>query len=73
MGGYTKYHNEKDKKEKITIKMASEMLGKSQPFVRTAMQRNLINIGVCVKKSGSRRYDYYINPKLFYEYLGKGQ
>jgi len=73
MGGYTEYYDKKDKIEKITIKKASEMLGKSQPFVRIAMQRNLINIGICVKKQGSKRYDYYINPKLFYEYLGKSQ
>lgn len=70
---YKEYVEKREKENKITIKKASELMGKSQSFVRIAMQRNLINIGVCLKKEGSKRYDYYINPKLFYEYLGENK
>ena len=54
---YKEYVEKRNKENKITIKKASELMGKSQSFVRIAMQRNLINIGVCLKKEGSKRYD----------------
>lgn len=66
---YKEYVEKRKKENKITIKKASELMGKSQSFVRIAMQRNLINIGTCIKKEGCKRYDYYINPELLYKYL----
>lgn len=55
----------------ISVEQASKLIGKSQQWVRIAMQRNIINIGTCIKRDGCKRYDYYINPTLLYKYLGK--
>ncbi len=66
---YGEYIKSRNKKEKITIKQASQLMGKSEAFVRIAMQRRIINIGECLKKDGCKRYDYHINPVLFYKYL----
>ncbi|MFV0249666.1 MAG: hypothetical protein ACK5HP_01310 [Bacilli bacterium] len=54
--------------KKISIKKASQLMGKSQEFVRIGLQRNLLPFGTAVKVSN--RYSYYISPKLFYEYTG---
>lgn len=64
---YKEYVEKRKKENKITIKKASELMGKSQSFVRIAMQRNLINIGTCIKKRAVKgmitisTQNYYIN------------
>lgn len=54
--------------ERITIKQAAEIMGKSEQFVRIGLQRGLLPFGVAVKKSTT--YSYYISPRQFYEYVG---
>ena len=58
-----------DRKKKITVKVAAELMGVSEQFVRVAMQQHELPIGTAVKLSGSK-YTYYISPKLFTEYTG---
>lgn len=55
--------------ENISIKQAAGIMGKCQQFVRVGLQRGLLPFGTAVKVS--TRWNYYISPKLFYEYVGK--
>ena len=56
---------------KVSVARAAQLMNKGQQFVRVALQRNLVPFGFAVKidEDGSR-YDYYINPKQFCDYLG---
>ena len=46
-------------------------MNKSPQFVRIALQRRLVSFGFAVKLDENKtRYDYYINPMQFCEYLG---
>ena len=55
--------------KKITVKMAAELMGVSEQFIRTALQQGKLPIGTAVKLTGNR-YTYYISPKKFTEYTG---
>lgn len=55
--------------QKISVKKAAQLMGKSEQFVRIGLQRGLLPIGQAIKMSSM--YTYYISPKLFYEYTGK--
>ena len=55
--------------EKITIKQAAEIMQKGQQFVRIGLQRGNLPFGTAVKIK--QRWNYYISPKLFYEYVGE--
>ncbi|TWH46361.1 hypothetical protein [Sporomusa sp. KB1] len=52
----------------ISVKQAAEIMGKCQQFVRVGLQRGLLPFGTAVKVH--TRWNYYISPKLFYEYVG---
>ena len=39
-------------------------------FVRQAMIEGLLPIGVAFRKKGSSQYDFYISPKLLYDFTG---
>lgn len=54
---------------KLTVKIAADLMGVSEQFVRVAMQQKQLPIGTAVKLTGSK-YTYYISPKLFTEYTG---
>lgn len=54
---------------KLTVKIAADLMGVSEQFVRVAMQQKQLPIGTAVKITGSK-YTYYISPKLFTEYTG---
>lgn len=45
-------------------------MGKDQQFVRQAMIEGLLPIGVAFRKKGSSQYDFYISPKLLYDFTG---
>lgn len=60
---------QKEQPKYMTIEQASKLIGRSPQWVRIAMQRNIINIGVCVKNG--EKWDYYINPTLLYKFIGK--
>jgi hypothetical protein len=44
-------------------------LGKSQQFIRVALQNGTAPFGFATKVSGNH-YDYHISPKLLGEYIG---
>ena len=56
--------------QKVTIKEAARRLGKSQQFVRVALQNGVAPFGFAIKGSGST-FDYHISPKLLDEYIGE--
>ena len=55
---------------KITIKDASNILGKSPQFVRIGLQRGILPIGTAVKM---KRWVYHISEKKLIEYIGLEQ
>jgi len=55
--------------QNISVKQAAEIMGKCQQFVRVGLQRGLLPIGTAVKVH--QRWNYYISPKLFREYVGQ--
>lgn len=55
---------------RISISTAAKLMNKGQQFVRIALQRNLVPFGFAVKlEEDGSRFDYYINPAMFCEYL----
>ena len=58
-------------KRNVSIKEAAKEMGKSEQCVRVRLQRDLFGFGFAQKIPGSEKYTYYINPKKFYDYIGK--
>ena len=56
---------------KITTAEAAEILNASPQFVRVAMQRGVLNIGVAMQMPNSSHWTYNISPKLLEKYTGK--
>ncbi len=50
--------------------VAASIIGKDQMFVREAMKRGIIDLGVCYKKEGSDQYDFYISPYKLWQLTG---
>lgn len=55
---------------KVTVKEAAHILERSEQFVRIGLQRNLFPFGFAMKRSGARKFDYFINPAQFAAYCG---
>lgn len=53
----------------VPVEVAARRLGKSDQFVRVALQRGLAPFGFATKISGDK-YSYHISPKLFEQYQG---
>ena len=56
--------------QKVSIEEAARRLGKSQQFVRMALQNGIAPFGFATKGTGST-YDYHISPKLLNDYIGE--
>lgn len=54
---------------KITIKQAAALMGKSQQSIRLGLQQKTLPIGSAIKTS-KNRWTYYISPKLFSDFTG---
>lgn len=52
----------------IPVTEAAKIIGKDQQFIRQGMIAGILPIGTVFKKEGSNQYDYYISPKMFWEY-----
>ena len=52
----------------VPIKVASKVLGKSEMYVRHAIEDNRLDIGCCSGRG--KRKSYYISPKKLYELTG---
>lgn len=53
----------------IPVEVAAKLLGKSEQFVRVALQRGLAPFGFATKITG-QKYSYHISPKLLEQYQG---
>lgn len=56
--------------EGVPVAEAAKIMKKDQQFIRQAMVKGILPIGTAFRRDGSKQYDYYISPKLFYEYTG---
>lgn len=55
----------------VPVTLAAKVMRKDPMFIRVGLQRGLLPFGVAFKKDKHKeQYDYYISPKLFYEYTG---
>lgn len=55
----------------VPVNEAAKIMHKDPMFVRIGLQNGTLPFGVAFKKSkNNEQYDYYISPKLFYEYTG---
>ena len=54
----------------ISVSQAAKIMGKDQQYIRQGIIQGILPIGTAFKKQGSKQYDYYISPKLFYEFTG---
>jgi transcriptional regulator with XRE-family HTH domain len=63
-------HSEELSNQKVPIEEAARRLGKSQQFIRLALQNGVAPFGFATRGTGST-YDYHISPKLLNEYIGK--
>lgn len=61
-------NNHDDEGKSVSIKEASEILGKSEQFVRVGLQRGILPFGSAVKLS--TRWTYYISPSRLLDYAG---
>jgi len=52
----------------LSVQKASELLGKSEQFIRIGLQRGILPFGSAVKLS--TRWTYYISPLRLYDYAG---
>ena len=52
----------------IPVTEAAKIMKKDQQFIRQGMIQGILPLGTVFKKEGSNQYDYYISPKLFWEY-----
>jgi hypothetical protein len=55
--------------KKVTVKQAAELMGVSPQFIRLSLQFKELPFGTAIKMSSV--WTYYINPKQFFEYIGK--
>ncbi len=55
----------------VPVTFAAKVMRKDPMFIRVGLQRGILPFGVAYKKDEHKeQYDYYISPKLFYEYTG---
>ena len=64
----------------IPVKEVAKLMGKDQQFIRQGIIRGILPIGVAFKKTivdfkwntekESSQYDFYISPRLLWEYTG---
>jgi len=53
---------------RLTVKQAAKLMEADEQFIRIAMQRGHLPIGIAMKKSS--QFTYYINVRQFSEYTG---
>lgn len=54
----------------VPVTIAASIMGKDQQFLREAMKRGLVDLGMCYQKEGSKQYDFYISPFKLWQLTG---
>lgn len=70
--GYGAQLEPRQQRRKITIHDAARCMGKSDQFIRVGLQRGFLSFGNAVPGTGER-WNYYINPAKFRDYVGAEQ
>lgn len=53
----------------VPVTLAAKIMRKDPMFIRIGLQRGILPFGMAIKKSETgKQFDYYISPKLFFEY-----
>ncbi len=56
-------------KNRMTVKEAAKEMEVCQQFVREGLKAGRLPFGTAVKRAGSTKYAYYINPEQFKKYM----
>ena len=56
--------------KKITTATAAKLMGKSAVFVREAMKREVIDIGVALQMGDCEKWSFFVSPAKLAAYLG---
>ena len=59
-----------NKLRKITTAEAAALMQKDALFVREAMKRGILDIGVAMQLEGRKRWTFFISPPALAAYLG---
>ena len=54
----------------IRLLLQQKSWEKISNIIRQGLVQGILPIGTAFKREGSKHYDYYISPKLFYEFTG---
>lgn len=54
----------------VPTKVAAEVFGKSEMWVREMIYNGMLPIGLAMREDGKKKMNVYISPKLLYEYTG---
>ncbi|MCM1577668.1 MAG: hypothetical protein NC078_02560 [Ruminococcus sp.] len=55
----------------VPVSLAAKVMKKDPQFIRIGIRNGKLPFGTAFKKDEKQeQYDYYISPKLFYEYTG---
>lgn len=54
----------------VPVAYAAKKIGKDACFIRAGIEAGWLPIGYAFRKPGSKKINYYISPKLFWEVTG---
>ena len=54
----------------VPTKVAAEVFGKSEMWVREMIYNGMLPIGLAMREDGKKKMNVYISAKLLYEYTG---
>ena len=54
----------------VPVAVAAKVMKKDRTYITQGLINGKLKFGEAMKKEGSSQYDYYISPKLFWEYTG---
>lgn len=54
----------------VPIEVAAKVMKKDRLYITQGIRDGRLPFGTAFKRDGSSRYDYYISPKLFWEFTG---
>ncbi len=56
--------------ENVPIDIAAKIMRKDRTYISQGLINGRLPFGRAFKKDNSTQYDYYISPKLFWEFTG---
>ena len=56
--------------ENVPVDVVAQIMKKDRTYITQGLIAGILPIGTAFKKEGSKQYDYYISPKLLWEFTG---